>query len=211
MPHRSGLTSLSQQRDGSVGKNVPPSTIAAQIVQNHDLATSGRQFQDYELFGYLLQEILAHSEAEYADTITLYKLVTIVIKGGLLALVQSDPFNSKEKYVSRAVTSVKVIELTIRKSPEILFDSSLSDPKDGLRPPLFLIIFSSIVTVLGYEDIERLLPFLRRLLCCCIQEVLVTGDIWLRAFVFTKFYQSCVKCTFNGLLNRNFLFISQAL
>ena len=197
MPHRSGFASLSQQREGTGGNNVPPSTIAAQIVQNHDLETSGRQFQDHEQFDQLLQEILAHSEAEYADTITSYKLVTIVIKGGLLALAHNDPFNSKNKYISRAITSVKIIELTIRKSPEILFDSSLSDLKDGLRPPLFLTIFSSIVAVLGYENIESLIPFLRRLLYCCIQEVLDTADIWLRAFALISFYQSCVQCTCN--------------
>lgn len=194
MPLKTGLASQSQQREGTGGDNVPPSTIAAQIVQNHDLATSGRQFQDHELFGQLLQEILAHSEAEYADTVTLYKLVTIVIKGGLLALGHNDPFTSKEKYVSRAITSAKVIELTIRRNPEILLDSSLSDVKDGLRPPLFLIIFSSIVTVLGYEDIEKLLPFIRRLLYCCIQEILNTSDLWLRAFALIDLYQSCVQC-----------------
>ena len=194
MPHRSSLALLSQQRDGAGGDNVPPSTIAAQIVQNHELETSGRHFQDHEQFGQLLQEILAHSETEYADTITLYKLVTIVIKGGLLALSHRDPFISKDKYFSRAITSVKVIELTIRRNPEILFDSSPSDSKDGLRPPIFLIIFSSIVTVLGFEDIGSLLPFLRGLLYCCVQEVLETADIWLRAFTLINLYQSCVQC-----------------
>ena len=198
MPLKTGLASQSQQREGAGGDNIPPSTIAAQIVQNHDLATSSRQFQDHELFGQLLQEILAHSEAEYADTLTLYKLVTIVIKGGLLALGHSDPFTSKEKYVSRAITSIKVIELTIRRSPEILLESSLSDVKEELRPPLFLIIFSSIITILGYEDIENLLPFIRRLLYCCIQEILNTADLWLRASALIELYQSSVQCTYTN-------------
>ena len=204
MPLKTGLASQSQQREGPGGDNVPPSTIAAQIVQNHDLATSGRQFQDHELFGQLLQEILAHSEAEYADTVTLYRLVTIVIKGGLLALGHNDPFTSKEKYISRAITSIKVIELTIRRSPEILLDSSLSDVKDGLRPPLFLILFSSVITVLGYDDIEKLLPFIRKLLYCCIQEILNTADLWLRAFALIDLYQSCVQCTCASHWKRHF-------
>ncbi len=194
MPHKSGHALVSQNKEAVSGNARPPSTIAAKIVQNHEQATAGRHFQDHGLFEQLLQEILSHSDSEYLDTRTLHKLVTIVIKGGLRILAQNDPFISRDVVLTQAATSIRVIELTIRKNPEIILESSLSDTDDGFRLPLIFLIFSSIITILNHENIEILLPLVKRLLFCCISEILVTADLWHRTSALVEFYRSSIRC-----------------
>ncbi|OJD39951.1 protein kinase rad3 [Diplodia corticola] len=70
----------------------PPSTIAAQIVDNHSRTHGAQEPQNNALFGQLLQEFLTDPSAEESDVRLNLQLVSVVVEAGFNALLKEDPF-----------------------------------------------------------------------------------------------------------------------
>ena len=135
----------------------PKSTLAAQLVNHFTDGKKHSRNQDQETFRQLLQEVLGSEDEQYprteaieTDSVVNYKLIYVIFKAGLEALHSEDPFGQQDEKHKQAVDSLAAIELTIRRSPEVLFaapSNQESDPK--LKGPLFLWLVPKLLNLTG--------------------------------------------------------------
>lgn len=154
----------------------PPSTIAAQIVHNRANAT--REEPEYqELFGKLLQEYLKDPIVEEASLETNAQLISVVAEAGLDALRKGDPF-APDAATRRAVDSLQVIQLTVQRSPRILFFNGSTTALDGPKPPLILWIIPKVLSLAGPRRTQTIQVHITSFLSTCINALLKSTQLW---------------------------------
>lgn len=145
--------------------HLPPSTIAAQIVDDH--LTQGRihpKHQDREKFRRLLREIL-HTDENSQDSNRLIetnsdvncRLIYVVIRAGLELSLNEDPFEKKCDLITQALESLSVVELTLQRCSDVLFsilEGRDSDPH--LDGPLFLWLLPRLFIILGRSHFNEI-------------------------------------------------------
>lgn len=153
----------------------PPSTIAAQIVHNRTHVTR-EEPENQELFSRLLQEYLNDPVAEDTSLETNAQLIHVVAEAGLDAVQRADPF-APNAATRRASDSLRVLELTIRRSPQILFYNGSDTSTDGEDPPLALWLLPKILGLAGRGDIHsQIITFLST----CLHLSLTGNHLWRR-------------------------------
>lgn len=114
----------------------PPSTYAAQIVHNLESAKarpqlSGHRPQLKDLFKKVLDldELGAVDDETFERNLEInHKLIWTIVKGCLILHGTGNPFDNHHDVVEQAKDGLAVIEVTIRRTPAILF---LSIPEDA--------------------------------------------------------------------------------
>jgi len=145
--------------DGHANGEPPPSTYAAQIVDNLTSArrrsgSSGNQAHLRQLLQMILDADRngdALSGAYETSTEVNYRLIYTIVRAGLETLSCS-PFDDQRDVQIQALNTLAVVDLTIRRCPEVLFcDSQNNDPI--IRPvgPLFLWLIPHLVNLLSNE------------------------------------------------------------
>lgn len=195
-PHNSAHNGVNGNQDLQHGGQ-PPSTLAAQIVQNHEQAAQQRTDGERATFGQLLQEILNNTSSEETDLEVNYKLVRVVTEAGLDVFLQDDPFARRSLLVDQARDSISVIELTIQRTPALLLYPNRRD--EGSHQPLFFWILPRVFALLGNPKADGLQSILQRLLSCIITSLMRTGHLWQTAISFLNLYKSCADGTFRSL------------
>lgn len=129
------------------GNNVPPpSTLAAQIVQNQTTTN------ETATFAQLLNEILHNRAAvQETDIDVNVQLVGVVLEAGLAPLAQDNPFAQWDVLVPQAIDSMTVIVQTISRQPEILFAKSSED-----GPQLSLSLLARMLAVCGRPKCQEI-------------------------------------------------------
>ena len=170
---------------------LPPSTLAAQIVQNHERAAQERKHEQRVTFGLLLQEILSSATSEETDFDVNYKLVRVVTEAGLDVFLQDDPFARRDLLVEQAKDSISVIELTVRRNPALLlFPNRSSSDYSGQK--LFIWILPRILALLGNPKADGIHDVLQHLLSHLISSLMRTGALWQNGIQFLDVYKLCV-------------------
>ncbi|KAF2097301.1 hypothetical protein NA57DRAFT_41563 [Rhizodiscina lignyota] len=161
-----GVPGATQAGPGYGDGDIPPSTIAAKIVDNRSNAQARQQPESKELFSRLLQEYLKDPGVEESNLETNAKLVMVVAEAGLDPSQKHDPF-SHDIRIEQASASLAVIRLTIERVPEVLLfcNEAAGAP---LRLPLFLSLLSKIFTLLGQEHLDAIQDGLIELLETCL-------------------------------------------
>lgn len=178
------------------GGNPPASTVAAQIVENLTQGQYPARQPNKEEFQRLLQEILNPDDDadDVADSIETNvdvncRLIYVVVRAGLDSLSNPDAFEDQDEIHKQAVASLSVVDLTVRRSPEVLL-STLHGPQQvgslylWLVPRLFMILGST-------EDIE-----IRRRICDVFKTMLMAGKASFKQNQFLlvqKYLQGCIK------------------
>lgn len=111
--------------------DVPPSTLAAQLVQRFTNGTKRPKVQDPEAFKQLLSEVLS-TDADpsgppesFEDDVDINtKLIYVIVKAGLESLPSHNPFEHGSKSSQQVVDSLAALEITLRRCPEVLFVTS---------------------------------------------------------------------------------------
>jgi hypothetical protein len=142
--------------------HIPPaSTAAAQIVNNISTnAGEVSQSGDREYFEQLLLEILNSDDAltngsgPEQDLETSYNLIRIVTNAGLLCLQKDDPFLSVKRLMPQAYSSLAVLLITVKRTPEVLLESGTSDSGIGGmgRVPLLFWLMPKLIALIGRPD-----------------------------------------------------------
>lgn len=168
------------------GEMPPPSTLAAQIVQNQTKATAPEQQGENATFAQLLHELLHNPGATpETDVHVNVKLVSVVTEAGLAPLVDDNPFADWDAIISQAVDSITVIEATIRRQPETLFTPAVED-----GPPVLLSLLARLLAICGRPKVEAL-PIIR-LLTTTLGVLKASIDIWQYAQTLQVTLQDCV-------------------
>lgn len=153
------------QTNGGAGNEAPPpSTLAAQIVQNQIVGRASTQAQQQQhqpqqqggnekaTFSGLLHEIL-HNPAATPETDlgVNVQLISVVVEAGLSVLARDDPFAQHDLLIPQAEDSLSVVQATIVRQPEVLFTPIGAD-----GPPLVLWLLARLMALCGRPKCEGL-------------------------------------------------------
>jgi serine/threonine-protein kinase ATR len=171
----------------------PPSTLAAQIVQNQTTTKASQQSGEKATFAGLLHEILHNPSATPETDIGVnVQLISVVVEAGLSVLTRDDPFAQLDILLPQAADSLAVVEATIVRQADVLF-AHIS--QDG--PPLITWLLA------------RLLPLCSRPKC---GELNISGlinsaisaasksKLWRSAAVMQELVRECVNGMYNIFL-----------
>ena len=150
-------------RAGADG-GLPPSTLAAQLVE-HQNAANGNVQTDKTTFRQLLNEIRASPNAVEADPDGNRRLITVVAEAGLQVPAARDPFVRPEDEDDQAIACLEVIEIALRKTPAILmYDVRNTRVHDALCW-LLLSKVTALMTISSLQNpLRRLLRIISRIL-----------------------------------------------
>ena len=199
MSRRPGLSSQSHAVvNGSTHRGDSPApTLAAQIVDR--ISTTSRQPHPGtgENFEQLLLEI---NRSNASDNATIEnnvnvncRLLYVVAKAGLEVLLTDDPFAKWELQLSQASTGLTIIQLTIQRTPDVLF---LDVPDgSGAAIPLFLWLLPKILCFTGVQKFDILQDKLGQVLSTASAAVPIISNLWPRGGPMPQFLEECAGGT----------------
>jgi serine/threonine-protein kinase ATR len=189
---RRGAGQLSTQNGAANANHLPlPSTIAAQIVHNHNRSNIARQEPENDaLFGQLLQEYLRNPMAEEATVETNAQLISVVVEAGVDVLVKDNPF-APDALIQQARDSLTVISYTIEKIPGVLLFTGIGGIEDDL--PLFLWLLPKVLILLGRRHMEVLQKDLCDVLTTSIRSLQQTTEFWRHAATMQEIITAMVE------------------
>lgn len=168
------------------GNGPPPSTLAAQIVQNQQTRQPTSQPQDESaVFRGLLHEILHNQGAQETDVNVNAHLISVVVQAGLAPLTNDNPFADWDVLLQQANDSIAVIETTIRHQPEVLIARLSAD-----GPVLTLSILLAVIPICGRPKCEEVPT--RRLLNSILSSLSSSIDLWQQAQTIRDVLRECV-------------------
>ncbi len=140
-------------------QELPPSTLAAQIVDCLTKTKEHSEHQVQESFRQLLREILDADDGKEGQSDSIetnveinHKIIYVVVRSGIETLFQDDPFNKKDELMEQGLSSLAVIGLTIQRSPEVLFFRPKVHEADlKLGGPLFLWLIPILLSILAWD------------------------------------------------------------
>lgn len=201
MPLNNKTLSQAQHRDTRPSGDPPTSTLAAQIVDNLSQGRINPNHEDRENLRKLLQEILS-TDDESEEAIEMIesrveinqRLIYVIVKFGLECLTNDDPFNDPNGLKKQAIESLSVVELTLRRSPEVLFSVTQGYGKDlPLNGPLHLWLiprlFQFLIRIEDRDICQRTLQVLQTTLGVERKPSLLQG----RFQVILRYTQGCIK------------------
>ncbi|KAK8061288.1 hypothetical protein PG994_007654 [Apiospora phragmitis] len=156
---RNGQQGRESLGNGSVNNGPPPSTLAAQLVENISASTrSSRPDETAELkkLFSVIEEVKNNPETlkSQQDRIEhnhmlIYVFARVVLEG----LRWDDPFADREHLHSEAVRAINFLKVTVRETPEVLVFSS-PDGSFMFRgsEPLWLWILPRVLRMLGHSQ-----------------------------------------------------------
>lgn len=182
------------------GGNPPASTVAAQIVENLTQGQYPARQPDKAEFQRLLHEILNPDDDgdgdgdDVAESIGTNvdvncRLIYVVVRAGLDALSNQDAFEDEDEIHKQAVASLSVVELTVRRSPEVLLSTLHGPPQVGC---LYLWLVPRLFIILGSTEAKDI----RRHICEVFKTILLAGKASFnqnKFLVVQKYLQGCIK------------------
>lgn len=167
----------------------PPSTLAAQIVQNQTRPDIPLTDGETPTFAQLLHEILNNpGEVQETDLKTNVALVSVVAEAGLAPLARDDPFAQFDVLIPQAKDSIAVIEKTIERQPEVLFTSTNDN-----GPQLALPLLVQLAALCGRPRCEEL-P-ISNLIECAVAALVSSSELWHYEKLFKQVCQDMVDGT----------------
>lgn len=186
-----GSTHHAAANGAELNGDVPPSTIAAQIVQNHSNIDARQEPENKALFGQLLQEYMRDPACEESSLETNAKLILVVAEAGLDGMLRDNPF-AQDLLLPQAKASISVIQLTVVRTPEVLLYAEDDGTGGVTSPPLVLRLFAKLLTFLGRGNLSSVQTELKVLLSTCVSSLLRTSELWQSGLSLVWLYQACV-------------------
>lgn len=185
----------------------PPSTIAAQIVKNHDGPNQDQETEQSAPFGQLLKEILKDPSSIEDDPNVNAKLLSAVARRGLDVLQYDDPFNGDTR-ISEAVDSLLVIKVIVQRYPSLLLHSD-TDENEAQRPCVFLWLIPKIVSLIGRSKYRSLQEDIQHLLSTFLKVIQNHANLPNLCSSFTYVYQTYCDGKLNHGLTGQSLTVSR--
>ena len=198
MARKRGVSNQRLQVPAANG-NPPPSTIAAQIVNNASNINGPEEPATKVAFSQLLQEYLNDPSTDESNSQLNAQLVAVVAEAGLDPLLQHNPF-SQDLPILQAIDSIAAIKLTIERRPHLLLTVKDRGDDASNGPALFIRLFPKLLGLLGHPDLELIQESLHDLLRTCIDMLYRKPDMWHRATSLTNLLRACVDSKYNTLV-----------
>ncbi|KAF4624113.1 hypothetical protein G7Y89_g14062 [Cudoniella acicularis] len=170
----------------SGGFDLPPSTMAAQLI--HNIATTNepsREPQQDDLKKLMTEvselennpEALANAQVKLGHK---HKLIYVFARAVLERLTTDDPFMNVSQLVSQAADALDIFVAAIKETPAVL--CHVMRPEESLqtrgREPLWMWLFPRILVLLGRRDCDALTEKTKDFFCVCFQVVSRSPKLW---------------------------------
>ncbi|ETS84314.1 hypothetical protein PFICI_02339 [Pestalotiopsis fici W106-1] len=202
--------SLAHDRDGLTNGSLiqvpPPSTLAAQLVENITAPPrSSRPDETAELkrcFGIIEkvknQPALLTTPAQRIEHN--HMLIYVYVRVVLESLRWDDPFADVTHLSSEALRAINFLRMTIKETPNVL----LTTPEEQQflfrgQSPLWLWILPKVLKVLGRDKCPDLTKAIKDLLQDVFLVICHTGSLWPLLPPYLKYIQDCIKSTLDCL------------
>lgn len=179
---------------GTTG-NPPPSTIAAQIVNNasHTNTHGGHAHSNTKVpFPELLQEFLRSPVIDDLDPDLNVQFISTIVEAGLDALHHSNPF-ALDQPKNLAIDSIRAIKISICQIPQLLFSSRTAESESGPDPPVLLWLFPKLLRLLDPARFDALQEHLQDLLTTCLEALARKPDLWQYEAAISHLYRATVE------------------
>jgi len=167
----------------------PPSTLAAQIVQNQTRPAAPQQNGQDATLAQLLHEMLYNpATVQETNPAVNVQLVSVVVEAGLGPLASDNPFAQFDVLIPQAKDSITVVEKTVKRQPHLLL-TPISE--DG--PQLALPLLARLIAVCGRPKCQDLpIP---ALIDSLIKTLSASAEVWQSAKTLQQVIQDMVDGT----------------
>ncbi|KAF1921015.1 hypothetical protein BDU57DRAFT_509551 [Ampelomyces quisqualis] len=169
----------------------PPSTIAAQIVQNASNLHARHDAAAKVSFGELVKEFLQHPSTDEPDS-QLVALICVIVEAGLEGLFKDDPF-AQDQQRQQGIDSISALNLIIQKKPHLLLSAKDSDEQGSPQPPLLVWLFPKLLGLISHVTLQPLHQHARSLLELCLSTLVHSPSSWRSARSVAAMYRSSVQ------------------
>jgi serine/threonine-protein kinase ATR len=173
----------------------PPSTIAAQIVQNASNLHARHDAAAKVSFGELVKEFLQHPSTDESDP-QLVALICVIVEAGLEGLFKDDPF-AQDQQRQQGIDSISALILIIQKKPHLLISAKDSDEDSSPQPPLFVWLFPKLLGLMLHVTLQPLHQHAQNLLQLCLNVLVRNSSFWRKAASLAVMYRTCVQSRYN--------------
>ena len=178
--------------NGNTHGNLPPSTIAAQIVHNAANVNSRQDAAAKVTFGELLKEFLQHPSTDEPD-IQLVAFICVVAEAGLDCLFKEDPFAHDEQR-EQGIRSIAAIMYLLSKKPHLLFSAKDGEDNGTPRPPVILWLFPKLLGLLARASLRPIHSHVQDMLNCCFGILARSTTYSRQAVAVMQLYKSSATC-----------------
>lgn len=171
--------------------NPPPSTIAAQIVNNASNVNAHQQPGSKVAFAQLLKEFLNDPSTDEPSSQLNAQLISVIAEAGLDALLKDDPF-ALGQLLEQGIDSIAAIRLSIQRRPHLLLSARATEDEATTQPPLLIWLFPKLLSLLDQPNLEAIHADVQNLLSTFIGVLCRTPKLCHQAISVLKLYRSCV-------------------
>jgi serine/threonine-protein kinase ATR len=186
----------------------PPSTMAAQLINNLSAASKPRQSEQDELKA-LMAEV-SNAENSGVEFATLeakldykHKLIYVFSRTVLERLTGDDPFLDFQKLAGQAYEALDVFISIIKETPGVL--AYVLSPDSTLQgrgqEPLWIWLFPRILALLGRLHCDTLTEKIKDFFYVSFQAVARSPKLWNLTSFFFRYLKECATSTYRSLVH----------
>lgn len=169
------------------GKDLPPSTIADQIVRNHNHGNVVAPSEHQAIFAQLLEDVRALPSAIESDVESNFNLIEVLVEACLDPLKRHDPFSQREDILMQAHAGLDVIDIAIQRSPNVLcYSPGLTTSKLHVS---LLPRFLSLAALHGNQSVQTRIG---QSLTVWLHVLAERVDLWMDLHTVMQSFQSCL-------------------
>ncbi|KAG6139132.1 hypothetical protein E4U12_007701 [Claviceps purpurea] len=207
--HRGNAASLVRNGGtGNAGDGPPPSTLAAQLVEN--ISTSARSSRSDEnnelksLFA-LIQRVKDHPEllVSQADRVEHnHMLIYVYCRVALDGIKLDDPFVNRAHVHAEAIKAINFLRFTIKETPSVLLYKTDSEALFYRgEEPLWVWLLPHLLRFIGLDLFRELEGSLEGFLQYLFLIIARTDELWSMGPSFVLYLRSCVAGVIDELQN----------
>ncbi|KAG5942731.1 hypothetical protein E4U59_000920 [Claviceps monticola] len=193
---------------GNAGDGPPPSTLAAQLVEN--ISTSARSSRSDEnnelksLFA-LIQRVKNHPEllVSQADRVEHnHMLIYVYCRVALDGIKLDDPFVNRAHVHAEAIKAINFLRFTIKETPSVLLYKTDSEALFYRgEEPLWVWLLPHLLRFIGLDLFRELEGSLEGFLQYLFLIIARTDELWSMGPSFVLYLRSCVASVIDELQN----------
>lgn len=175
----------------------PPSSIAL-VVESYSRNNEGLEnLPGRDVFQQLLQELFAEQNEATDGTDDVGRnhiLIPIITAAGLNILLEDDPFSSPrltEELLKQATNSLLVIQITIQRTPQVLFCAPPQENSQSEQLFLGLWLLPRLFALLSHQPAHSLVPHILNTIIAIFEAGAKDTKRWVRLRAILSYCTAC--------------------
>ncbi|ESZ94262.1 hypothetical protein SBOR_5330 [Sclerotinia borealis F-4128] len=195
--------------NGTPGRwEAPPSTMAAQLINNLSTKKPSRQIEHDDLQSLMIEvSIRENDPSDFTDPDAMlehkHKLLYVIAKVVLDKLNKDDPFMNVQNVINQASETLDVIISTVKDVPNILNYISTQDHPLKTRgsEPFWIWLFPRILSCLGRWNCQKLTAKIQVFFSTSFEVVARSPKLWGLSSNFFSYLKDSISTILNVLQN----------